>query len=151
MIQLLLGYKWRLFFQDHGAQFRLKPASPPDPKRIQQLIADLDSDNFADREAASGQLENIVGEAEPALKKALEGKPSAEVRRRIEVLLSAPGIIKSPETLRNIRAIQVLEQIGSKEAKVALEALAKGAPLARETQDAKAALDRLGNRAVGNP
>ena len=51
-----------------------------------RLIADLDSDVFDVREKAAKEWK-LGAAAEPALRKALEGRPSAEVRRRVEGLL----------------------------------------------------------------
>jgi len=53
--------------------------------------------------------------------------------------------------MRNSRAIWVLERIGTPEARAVLEDLAKGAPEARQTQEAKAALDWLDKRAAAKP
>ncbi len=65
-----------------------KPTAPPlDADKLKSLIAELDSDNFAVRERATHQLEAQGAHAQPALRKALEGKPSAEARRRMERLL----------------------------------------------------------------
>jgi hypothetical protein len=50
---------------------------------------------------------------------------------------------KSGEWVRAVRAVAVLEQIGTPEARQVLEALARGAPDALLTQDAQAALGRL--------
>jgi hypothetical protein len=44
--------------------------------------------------------------------------------------------------MRTVRAIEVLGQIGTLEAQLTLEKLAAGAPEARMTQEAKAALQR---------
>src|SRR5262249_35717951 len=66
---------------------RLKPAVPPDPRRLEKLIADLDSPAFAAREAAAKELAELGELAEDALGDTLEKRPSAEVRRRIEQLL----------------------------------------------------------------
>jgi hypothetical protein len=52
------------------------------------------------------------------------------------------GPVKAPETLRMLRAVAVLEHAASPEAQAALQALAKGTPEARLTQEAKAALAR---------
>jgi hypothetical protein len=40
-----------------------------------------------------------------------------EVRRRVEALLPRMTVVRSPETLRALRAIQALERIGSAEAR----------------------------------
>jgi hypothetical protein len=49
----------------------------------------------------------------------------------------------SPETVRLVRAVEVLEHIGTAEARELLELLARGTPEARITREAKAALTRL--------
>jgi hypothetical protein len=122
---------------------RLKPATAANPERLRQLIADLDSEKFAVREAASHELERLGDEAEPALRRALADRPSLETRRRLEPLLVAAHTLRSPETIGQMRAVQVLERIGTSEARQVLEKWAKGAPAARQTREAKAALDRL--------
>ncbi len=122
---------------------RLQPAREQEQQRIQQWIAELDHPQFAVRERASKQLEQRGAEAEPALLHALRQNPSAEGRRRIEALLELPQIIRPGECLRGLRAIQVLEHIRTPETEKVLKALAKGAPEARLTQEAKAALVRL--------
>ena len=53
------------------------------------------------------------------------------------------GPIATDETLRRLRAIAVLEKIGTAEARSLLERLATGLEGARETRDAKAALRRF--------
>ena len=47
------------------------------------------------------------------------------------------------KTARNLRAITVLENIGSEERRRLLRDLASGAPGARETEDARESLERL--------
>ena len=59
----------------------LQPASVDD-QRIARLIADLDSEEFAVREAARKALQDLGGLAEPALRKALEGNLSLETRKK---------------------------------------------------------------------
>jgi hypothetical protein len=114
------------------------------------LIADLDNDDFARREAASKQLAAFGAQAEPALRKALADTQSAEVRSRIQALLKAldQWVVTNPDALRSLRAIWVLERIGTPEARAVLGDLAKGAPEARQTQEAQAALDFLDKRAA---
>lgn len=128
-------------------QERLRPAEAPDEKRLTRLLADLDSDAFETREAANRELARFGEPAEAALRRALNNRPSLEMKRRIEDLLNKlePGPLP-PETLRSLRAIEVLEHLGTAEARRCLDALAKGAPQARLTREAKKALDRLANR-----
>jgi WD40 repeat protein len=131
-------------------QDRLQPAPPPDAKRLQELIAELDSTNFAARETASRELEKLGMEAQPALRRVLEGKPSAELRRRVEALLAAPSgwTTHPPESLRRMRVIVVLERIGTAQVAAVLKTLVQGDPAARATQAAQAALERLATRAA---
>src|SRR5262249_32031777 len=96
---------------------RLSPASIVNAERITRLIADLDGDQFAVREKAERQLEKIGEQAEPALRKTLAARPSAEVRRRVEQLLEKLERGLLPGTrLQQLRAIEVLEQIGTSDA-----------------------------------
>jgi WD40 repeat protein len=115
-----------------------------DAKPIEKLLADLDGDSFMAREAAARELTRLHYRVEPMLRRALEGKPSLELRRRVQAILAGP---KKPlaEDLRTLRAIAVLERIGTPEAQRILEKLAEGAAC-RETQEAQAALQRLKRR-----
>jgi hypothetical protein len=87
--------------------------------------------------------------AGPALRAALQGKPSLELRRRAQQLLDELDTATlSGERLRGVRAVAVLEHIGSAEARKLLDTLASGAPEALRTQEAKAALARLRSKRV---
>jgi hypothetical protein len=122
----------------------LKPAAVPDLKRIDRRLADLDSDDYATRTKATEELAQLGAAAEPAMKKALAGVRSAEVRRRLEELL---GRLKGKElstvALRQVRAVEVLERLDAREVQPLLEALARGNPEDRLTREAQAALRRL--------
>jgi WD40 repeat protein len=122
---------------------RVHAARSPDPRRLARLLADLDSDRFEVREAATKQIEEIGELVKPALQKVLIGKPSLEVQRRVEQILTNVEPAHSPEQLRILRAVEVLELIGTAEARRLLETLASGAPEARLTREAKASLARL--------
>jgi hypothetical protein len=76
-------------------------------------------------------------------KTALKANPPLEVKRRLKSLLDQTRRVPSPEILRRLRAIEVLEDIGSKEAQQILVSLAGDFSTARETQDARASLARL--------
>jgi WD40 repeat protein len=117
---------------------RLRPAAAPDAARLARLIADLDAADFAARQKASAELTALGFEAEAALRAALGRGLPAEGRRRARELLDRLG--QSAEWLRATRTLAVLERAGAREA---LKELAGGAPEARLTQEAKAALGRL--------
>jgi hypothetical protein len=121
---------------------KMQPVTAPTAERLSQLIADLDSNRFAVREKASGELEQLGELAEPALRGALEGKPPPETRERVNAVL-ARHQAWSGDRLRRWRVIQALEGIGTPEAQSLLKAVAEGAPASRLTQEAQAALDRL--------
>lgn len=128
---------------------KLTPVPAPPRQRIRALLADLDSDEFVRRDRATRELEHLGEIAAPTMRKILKEKPSLEARKRIESLLEAlDAQAMTPEHLRAIRALQVLEHIGTSAAQRNLEDLANGADGARLTQDAKASLRRLARRSV---
>jgi hypothetical protein len=125
--------------------------TPPDSKRIEQLIADLDNNRFQVRERARQQLEALADRAIPALRKALAGTPPLEVRLRVEALLERFESEKLlPETVRQLRAVEALETIGSAAARRLLEQLAAGPGETWLVQEARAAVQRLAKRATGS-
>jgi RNA polymerase sigma factor (sigma-70 family) len=130
------------YLNDH-----LQPAAELDSKSVKQLIADLDSDEFAVRQKASKELEKYGPEVEPIFREVLAGNPSLEVRKRLQTLLDrSPLPLSSGEPLRQARAVVILERIGSPEARQFLQKLVGGAAEARLTREAKAALERLARR-----
>src|SRR5262245_23854510 len=125
---------------------RLRPATAarPDPQRVRRLLADLDSPKYAVRQQASAAVEDLGQAVLPALRAHLAANPSLEVRRRLERLIAL--IEQSPLTpseVQAVRAVQVLERIGTPAARRVLRALARGAPQAPLTEEAKEALERL--------
>jgi uncharacterized protein (TIGR03067 family) len=134
-------------------QARLKPATSADPMRLDRLIAALDDGQFRVREEATKELTELGDQARAALRKALAGKLTAEARQRIGRLLQRVEIPLPPsEPLRQVRAVEVLERIDTAESQALLRRLAGGAPEARLTQEAGAALARLRDRVgAGGP
>jgi WD40 repeat protein len=128
------------YLKDH-----FRPAPQADPKRVEKLIADLDSEQFAERDAAAKELAKLGEQIEPDLRRVLKGQPSPEVTKRIESILARLQGQPSGESLRALRAIQVLEYIGTAEARDLLRKLADGAP-ARQTREAKMVLERMNSR-----
>jgi WD40 repeat protein len=131
---------------------RVRPLKAPAPDLLDRLIADLDSSDFDVRDAATKELTSLERTAVPALNQALDGKPSPEVRKRVEKLLAeVASPTASPERMRDLRALAVLEQIGTAESREILTRVAGGAPEARQTEEAKAALDRAARRTADAP
>ena len=128
---------------------RLRPLRPADPERLARLFQELDSDEFAVREAASRDLEKLGDVVGPAVRKMLaRADLSLELRRRVETIAASLDDI-SGARLRPLRAIEVLEMLGTAEAVALLKELAAGASGSRFTEQAKAALQRLANAASG--
>jgi hypothetical protein len=123
---------------------RVRPATPPDPKRLARLLADLDSEHFELRRQAQSELEALAELAEPALRKALAGDPSLDLRQRLERLLDhLSGQVPPAGQLRELRAVELLELLGGSEARQLLQILAGGTPEACLTREARSALRRL--------
>jgi hypothetical protein len=143
---------WCLVREPEGAVLALhrglRPVSAGEDKRLAHLIAGLNSDEFASREAAAKKLAQEKELAVPALRRALAGKPSPEVRRRAEALLAENQgrPVSSPARLRLLRGIEALEEIGTPQARELLAELARGDGEALPTHEAKAALERLAKR-----
>ncbi len=125
----------------------LRPAPPVDAARVRAWIADLGSEVYATRQKASRALQGLGERAAPLLREALRGARSLEQRRRVEALLLK--LDREPLTagqIHELRAVEVLQRIGSPAAVRLLEALAAGAPDARLTHEAATAASRLRGR-----
>lgn len=122
-------------------ELHLKPVPRADVKRLAEALHNLDSDQFTVRDQATKDLESLGEAAESALRQALAGQLSVEVRRRVEQLLDR---LEGAAPWHRERALELLEQVGGPGARRVLTALAHGAPQARLTGEAQAALDRLG-------
>ncbi|SRR5579883_1972942 len=128
---------------------QLHPEKAPDPKCLRRLLADLESEHFDTREKAQKDLEDLGDLAESALRQTLTNKPTLEVRRRVQALLERlRGPVTRPELLQSLRAVAVLEDIGTSEARRLLTELSKGAPEARLTREARESLRRLDLRNI---
>jgi WD40 repeat protein len=122
----------------------LRPAPTNAREPVARLVARLDHDRFPIRERATHELEQRGAWAEPALRRALQGTLSAEARSRMERVLSQLDQ-RGPDSasLREIRAVEVLEHLGSQDSRALLETLAQGDPDARLTIEVKESLARL--------
>jgi hypothetical protein len=124
--------------------------SPPDPAKLARWIADLDSDQFVARQAASRELEGAGEAVEAALSDAATIGQSAEARRRARQLLDKlRDREKTPTGLRELRAVEVLEHIATPAAREQIKVLAGGAPGATLTRAASEAIKRLGPVSTG--
>ncbi|MBX9627398.1 MAG: hypothetical protein K2X82_26580 [Gemmataceae bacterium] len=123
------------------------PPAPPDPGlagRVSGWIADLGSDDFATREAASKGLAARARAAEPALRDALRTADNPEVRRRLDAALRSAATSRlTPDEVRAGRMVQAAELLDTADTRALLTGWAGGAAGAVLTEEAKAALGRL--------
>ncbi|HKB01828.1 MAG TPA: sigma-70 family RNA polymerase sigma factor [Gemmataceae bacterium] len=126
---------------------RLEAAVAADPKPVERMVGLLSDQDFKVREQATKELGAMGDRAAPALRKAIASTSSAEARQRLEGLLArAEAADPSAETLREVRAVETLEAIGTAEARRVLEKLAAGPSELRLTTEAKASAERLARR-----
>ncbi len=122
------------WFAAHLAPFRR-----PKEAQITALIANLDHEDFATREKATAGLVAHWPFTEAALRQTATRPISAEARLRAKrILEEMEKRGASPNELRALRAVEVLEWIGTKEARKVLNGLTRGAPDARVTRQAAA-------------
>lgn len=111
-----------------------------------ELIAKLDDDSFKVREGAMRELALAGADAADALREALNNSPSAEVKRRVEDLL---GHLKKggySQCWRYLRAVEVLERIGTPQTKEVLRELAGKSLPPDLREEVQASLSRLGDK-----
>ncbi len=113
------------------------PTKAVSPAELQSLFSSLAGDDAVQGYRAVWALAAAPEQVVPFLAGQL--KP-IDMHERKDATL---GPIASGETLRRLRAIAVLEKIGTPEARLVLERAASGLEGARETRDAKATLRRL--------
>jgi len=139
---------WRMVLAGSDAVCFLRDKLPPvrevSPDHLRHLIKELGNAHYAIRHKATQALEGHGESAGGALRAALAGSSPLETRRRIESLLARQF------DLRRDRAVQILETVGSPPARILLEEIAAGMANAQLSRNAKASLDRLGNR-VSSP
>jgi hypothetical protein len=112
-----------------------------DAERIDHLLEDVQKGDYNARKRAVIELRKIGAAAAPALRRSQE-KGYDELLRRLQ--FEFENLPASPEQVRSVRTLPVLERIGDAGARKLLEELAGGSPEAALTIQAKAALDRLG-------
>jgi HEAT repeat protein len=121
---------------------RLRPPPILQPKRIAQLVADLDNNDFATRDRASAELAAGIESAAMYLWGALAVTQSLESRSRLEAVLTGLEPASAAEQRRRLRGVQLLEEMGSAEARALLKELARGDSRLALTREAGAALRR---------
>jgi len=103
------------------------PPKPPSAEQMDRWIADLDDERFAVREKAHRALANAGKEALNPIQHALGKNPSDEVRRRLTALVRGLSGPLPSEKLRPYRVLELLERIGSPQARQLLQEMGKKA------------------------
>jgi hypothetical protein len=123
---------------------KLQPAADAELKRVKALLTDLDDDEARKREQAMEALQGLAAEFEPLLAEVSKKHEPGEVRNRVRFILGRlrEAAVPAPLLIR-MRAVMVLEQIGTKEAQKILTRIAAGPAGARLTEEARHSLERL--------
>ncbi len=132
---------------DRGAALlreHLKPAAPLDAKQLARLLDDLEDARFPMRQKTAAELAALHDRIADALRKRLMTTNSAAARRAINVLLKKlDGWVAHPDRLREVRAVEILERIGTPAARKLLEEWAAGDSSALMTREARRALEHV--------
>jgi hypothetical protein len=124
-------------------QQRFRDDSRAIRERLKRLVANLDDDSFKVREEATRALAEIGPDAADALRAALAKSPSLEAKRRMEDLLGRLKKGDNPERRRCLRALEVLERIGTPQAKDVLRELARKELPTELADEVQASLRRM--------
>lgn len=119
----------------------------PDEKELAEKIDQLGAKEFRVRDAAQRELSKRGEPIVPLLQKRLTKERDAEIKERLQKIIENPidPILPtpSPELLRSLRAVEILERIGLPAAKAQIQRLAKGADGDPLTMEAQSALRRM--------
>jgi hypothetical protein len=109
---------------------RLLPTEMPNVARVEALASRLDSAEFRVRSAASEELRRMPESALPTLRQARQLAKSLEHARRLdEVIADLQSRSEAPGSMnvREFRALELLERIGTEAARKQIAAIAAGA------------------------
>jgi WD40 repeat protein len=126
------------------ARLRLKPAAAPPAAALDRVLRDLGNTEFAVREAAERELDGYGEPAAELVNARLAKIDSPEARRRAEGFVKRWTGEVSPVRLADMRAIELLESLGTVESRAFLKELASGDASAWRTREAKRALEQVG-------
>jgi hypothetical protein len=128
---------------------KIRRVEPVDSRLLAALLADLENADFALREKATAKLEDLGEKALGACRQALVGEISLELRRRLETIVEKiTHLARAPRVdfLRTLRCLEILEPVGTPDARQLLQIIASGVSEAIVTRDAKQAPKRLEQR-----
>jgi WD40 repeat protein len=134
---------------DHAIPFlrqQIRPVAipPGDITKIEKLVAELDADKFTARDKASKELLAAGEMAIVPLRRLLERRPSTEALARANLLLKKLGEpALTPDRMRVLEAIELLEQLRTDQAIKLLEEIQRDALVAQIHSEASQALQRV--------
>jgi WD40 repeat protein len=118
---------------------------------VRRLLVELDANDFSTREGASRELERLGELVEAQARGERNKTASPEARRRLDRLLGRLGDPPvTPEALRRLRALEVLERMDSPLAGEVLRGLAERTQVEVLAREARRSLTRFKDR-VGAP
>jgi RNA polymerase sigma factor (sigma-70 family) len=121
----------------------ITPAIGIDDATLDRIVEELDSKQFEARRKASEELDRLGDTAIAGVKRRLAKAQSLELRRRLELFLTKWDRDEpTAERLREVRALQLMEELATPEALALLRDLARGNGNARRTEEAAQALAR---------
>lgn len=119
---------------------------PAENERIQQLIRELDDDDFVIRNRAYRELRKLRTIAKPVLLKEMERTTSAEVKYRIQRILAGTenaSRFTMEDERRMARLVHVLDMMGGPASRAMLQTIIDEFPSDRIIRDVRQTLARL--------
>jgi hypothetical protein len=125
-------------------QIRPIAVPPLDFKQVEKLLAELDSNRFATREKATRELINLGELAIVPLQRLLEKKSSSgEAQRRAQAILKKMSDpVLTPDRLRALQVLELLEQVRSRKAVALLQEIEREALIPQIRREAGQASQR---------
>src|SRR5262249_19248132 len=128
--------------KDRAVEFLAPKLRAPRVKvvdEVRRLVPELGAETYEARERATKQLSLLGRDAAIPVRPALAEARDPEIARRLQRVLELADAHKDdplpPLDLRVLRSVQVLERIGTPEAKGLLEEEARGPAFDRTTQE----------------
>jgi len=119
---------------------RLRPVALPEVAVVQKWVARLGSERIAERKQAEGELLKLADAGQSILRTAAAKADSLEQKRRLEGILAR--LEGGSATRLAVRAVETLEWMSHPDAAKLIAELARGAPEARLTREARETLER---------
>jgi WD40 repeat protein len=121
-------------------------AAAVDPKLIHGLVQQLSSARFIERDKAAAELIRLREQSLDGLTKAAEAATDLDTKRQMRAALKSVREAMAADFRLWSRALEVLEWIGTPDAKSLVETWSRGAKWARRTEMAHDSLNRWGDK-----